>query len=199
MVRGFSEKEREMIKQNLIDEGKLLFDQYGLKKTSVSQITNKVGIAQGSFYLFYSSKEELYFDIVEQEEHAIKELLMEDLLDPAINSEKFTIILIRSLKLIDENPILRRLFLEKEFEQMVRKLPAEKVEQHIQNDGFLLTPLIEKWQSEGRVIKQDPHVIGAMFRAFILLALHKKEIGEEIFDETISLIAESLANRVFKE
>ena len=33
-----------------------------------SLITNTAGIAQGTFYNFFDSKEELYFEILEQEE-----------------------------------------------------------------------------------------------------------------------------------
>ena len=36
-----------------------------LKKTSVDQLTKAVGIAKGSFYKFYESKEILFFAVLE--------------------------------------------------------------------------------------------------------------------------------------
>ena len=37
----------------------------GMKKTSVDQLTKAVGIAKGSFYKFYESKEMLFFAVLE--------------------------------------------------------------------------------------------------------------------------------------
>ena len=37
----------------------------GMKKTSVEQLTKAVGIAKGSFYKFYESKEMLFFAVLE--------------------------------------------------------------------------------------------------------------------------------------
>ncbi len=79
MPRGFSDKEKIMIQESLMENGKRLFSSYGLKKTSISDITRAAGIAQGSFYNFFDSKEELYFEILEAEEQTMKEKLLNDL------------------------------------------------------------------------------------------------------------------------
>ena len=59
----FSEQERELIRQKLLAEGERLFTAYGIKKVSVEEIVQATGIAKGSFYAFYPSKEHLYMDI----------------------------------------------------------------------------------------------------------------------------------------
>ncbi|MDA8233479.1 MAG: TetR/AcrR family transcriptional regulator [Clostridia bacterium] len=43
-----------------------LFAQLGYEKTSVSQIVKKVGVAQGTFYLYFDSKEHVRMGIHEQ-------------------------------------------------------------------------------------------------------------------------------------
>ncbi|MGB9202198.1 TetR/AcrR family transcriptional regulator, partial [Methanobacterium sp.] len=68
MPKTFTDKEKEIIRKTLISQGKILFSKYGLKKTSITELTNIAGIAQGTFYNFFESKEELYFEILEQEE-----------------------------------------------------------------------------------------------------------------------------------
>src|SRR5690625_5412597 len=70
-----------MIRNSLIEQGKFLFSKYGFQKTSIREITKDVGIAQGTFYSFFKSKEELYFVILESEEKGIREQLF--------NVEKF--------------------------------------------------------------------------------------------------------------
>ena len=68
MPKTFTGKEKEIIRKTLITKGRELFSKYGLKKTSITELTNSAGIAQGTFYNFFESKEELYFEILEQEE-----------------------------------------------------------------------------------------------------------------------------------
>ena len=51
MPAGFTDTEKQKIKEGLIKEGRKLFSQYGLKKTTIKDITNAVGIAQGSFII----------------------------------------------------------------------------------------------------------------------------------------------------
>ena len=75
MPKGFTTEEKEIIKNTLIEKGAELFGTYGLKKTNIEEITNAVGIAKGSFYSFYNSKEELFLDVLGQtEKKFIKEM-----------------------------------------------------------------------------------------------------------------------------
>lgn len=60
MPKKFSEIEKTQIKQKLLDSARSLFTRYGIKKTSVEDLTKGAGIAVGTFYAFYQSKEELF-------------------------------------------------------------------------------------------------------------------------------------------
>ena len=71
MPRVFSEGDREAIRRSLIDAGKALFLRYGIRKTSVEQLTHAVGIAKGTFYNFFDSKEDLCLAIFDQEEDVL--------------------------------------------------------------------------------------------------------------------------------
>src|SRR5690625_5812047 len=76
MARGFNSKEKQAIRLSLIEYGRELFSKLGFQKTSILDITKNVGIAQGTFYKFFSSKEELYFVILEMEEQKLREQFM---------------------------------------------------------------------------------------------------------------------------
>lgn len=73
MARGFTDRERTAIRNDLIDAGRELFGKYGLKKTSIEDLTKTVGIAQGSFYTFFKSKEKLYLEVIEREGEFVKQ------------------------------------------------------------------------------------------------------------------------------
>lgn len=61
----FSENEKEQIRNKLLSEGERLFAAHGVKKVTIDDLVEAVGIAKASFYKFYESKEYLYLDIVQ--------------------------------------------------------------------------------------------------------------------------------------
>lgn len=58
MPANFTEKEREKIRQNLIDAGFQMSRECGLKGMTVSKLAESCHIAKGTFYHFFASKEE---------------------------------------------------------------------------------------------------------------------------------------------
>src|SRR5215208_3064924 len=79
MPKGFSDREKELIRTNLLEKGKIYFGTYGLKKTNVEDLTSAVGISKGAFYLFYNSKEELFFELLEQFEAQFRDIILKDI------------------------------------------------------------------------------------------------------------------------
>jgi AcrR family transcriptional regulator len=185
MARKFADHEKEQIRAKLQEHGRELFSKYGLKKTSIEEITKSVGIAQGSFYLFYSSKEELYFDLLEQEEEDIQRKLASIIGNERPTRQTWSKVLKEAIRLIDENPFIRQIYLENQYELLMRKLPMERLEKHFQKDLAQL-PMIRQWQQKGWIIHEQPEVIISLLRALILLTLHKKEMGE-YYEETMDL------------
>lgn len=59
-------------KTKIYDCGKEIFSNKGFKDTNVSDITKKAGIAIGTFYNYYPSKEKLFMDIFLEENAKLK-------------------------------------------------------------------------------------------------------------------------------
>ena len=72
MPRKFTDREKEYLYKTIHSKGKELFLRYGIKKTSIDEIVRNVGIAKGSFYKFYRTKEEMFFAIYESENKRIE-------------------------------------------------------------------------------------------------------------------------------
>lgn len=199
MTRAFNDREKEIIRQSLIEKGRELFLSYGLKKTSISDITKAVGIAQGSFYIFFDSKEDLYFEILQIEEEKIRgNLIDKQLLNKKLTKEVFKLFLKEVFK-ATENPLVKTLLIKEDYENLVRKLSEEKVKQHLQNDSKEMLPLIEYWQSQGIMRKIPAEIIISSIRALFIMSLHKKEIGEEIYEETINFYIDALCEQLILE
>ncbi|MFR8207691.1 TetR/AcrR family transcriptional regulator [Hominenteromicrobium sp.] len=62
---AFTDYETEQLHKALLKETRHCAVTLGMKKTSVDQLTNAVGIAKGSFYKFFESKEMAFFAVLE--------------------------------------------------------------------------------------------------------------------------------------
>lgn len=62
--KTYSDIEKNNIRKSLRREGAKCLSIYGVKKTTVDELVKRTGIPKGTFYLFYSSKEALFFDII---------------------------------------------------------------------------------------------------------------------------------------
>ncbi|MCY9375148.1 TetR/AcrR family transcriptional regulator [Bacillus sp. T17B1] len=200
MARGFTHHEKEAIQETLLKQGQEHFIRYGFKKTNISELSKLAGIAQGTFYKFYDSKEALFFDILNKEEAKVKKILLdENMTGGEITRASFKKFLMKALDLIDNNPFIQMIFIGGEYDNLFRRLSPDQMQNHIDRDEKQLIPLVEMWQESGRLVQEEPHVIVGTLRAFFLLFLHKKDIGEEIHDQTMEFMATCLSNSLIFE
>ncbi|WP_338749248.1 TetR/AcrR family transcriptional regulator [Bacillus sp. FJAT-52991] len=191
----FTEEEKEKIYRSLLEQGRHLFSTLGLKKTSIGDLTKAVGIAQGSYYLFFQSKEELYFAVLEQEEEAIRTYLVEKYFSTGtFNKEQFREFLRESFAIMEENPFIQQLHQDGLLETLFRKIPADKLEQHFADDAAFLLPIIQDAQAKGVIVQKDPETIISLIRSIVLLSLQKEKIGTDHYEDTIQLLIELVAN-----
>lgn len=64
MARSFSEREREHIRNHLMELCGQSWARYGYRKTSVDELCKKAGISKGAFYIFFESKEALFCEVI---------------------------------------------------------------------------------------------------------------------------------------
>lgn len=77
MPKIYSNEKREEITNQLMIVGLELIKQHGLKKMSIQALTKRVGIAQGTFYNFFSSKEMLVYALADSYQQSINKQLEE--------------------------------------------------------------------------------------------------------------------------
>ncbi|QTL97451.1 TetR family transcriptional regulator [Iocasia frigidifontis] len=189
MPRHFSTQEQKMIRNKLIEKGKELIAIFGLKKTTISDLTKAVGISKGSFYNFFASKEELLFTIFKLEGNKLRKKISQEILNSSRDAAKSIKELIKLiLKEMDDNPIINRIYNSDDLNYVYQKLSQEQWKENRELSVDALIPVIEIWQKEARIIEKDPELIISVIRAVVFISLHKKEIGEEIYPETIDLL-----------
>lgn len=201
MSRGFNEHEKQVIKHALIEQASELFRTLGFQKTSIAEITKNVGIAQGTFYTFFTSKEELYFLVLELEEEKIREQLSEidlELEQVKQPKELFKKLLQKMIHIFETNPLMRELYIGDHFKNLWRRLPPEMVKKHYINDEEALSILFKKWKLVGINIKKKPSIVSGILRSLFVLTMHKKEIGEEVYHETLHLFIDMIADKLIE-
>ena len=79
MATAFTAEEKEVIRKKLHKVAKECLQRYGVKKTTVDQMAAMTDISKGSFYNFYSSKEMLFFAVLEEYQIDVMDRLTEQL------------------------------------------------------------------------------------------------------------------------
>ena len=90
MATAFTDEEKEIIRTKLHKAARECLQRYGVRKTTVDQMVAMVDISKGSFYNFYSSKEILFFTVLEEYQIEIMNSFAEQLEQKnQINTDQF--------------------------------------------------------------------------------------------------------------
>jgi AcrR family transcriptional regulator len=178
-------------KTDIFTCGKELFSTKGFKDTNVSNITKMAGIAVGTFYNYYPSKEKLFLEIFLEENAKLKKSMMQSLdldEDPLKLMKQLMELNIQGMY---ANPILKEWYNKDVFDK-IEQLYREENGIHAVDflyDSF--TELVKKWQAEGKMRNDiDCKLIMALFTALINIDTHKEEIGASHFPQLLDYLAE---------
>lgn len=75
MPVSFTREQQEEIKEQLFHEGIRLSRKFGVQRMTISKLTSACGIAKGSFYSFYKSKEEFILALFQWADKKTEEML----------------------------------------------------------------------------------------------------------------------------
>lgn len=196
MPKAFSENEKETIRAQMREKGRKLFEQQGLRKTSVDELTEAVGISKGAFYLFYESKEELFMEILEGFEQEIQTAILKFAIHPNAEARRNVREMLKSFLLKwDAYPLLKN-FNKTDFDYLVRKIPAERALQHARSDEEFSAQLIKKIKREGIAVKASPRTIGNLIKSLFFLSLHRDDLGQSAYEESINILIDLVAGYI---
>jgi AcrR family transcriptional regulator len=199
MPRGFSDREKERIRGGLIEQGEAFLKTYGIRKTSVEDLTRVVGISKGAFYLFYGSKEELFFEVLGRWEDEYHADLLGSALRPGVAPRRqVKDFLKRAFSVWRTHPLFTH-FDQQEYEHLVRKLPEEKVEANLRKDEVFVGELLGRWRQNGVTVDCGPDVFLGLMRALFFIGLHEQDLGRDAYPEVTELFIDSLVQRIVQE
>ncbi len=177
MPKPFSEREKNLIRERLLEHGYKMFSAYGLAKTNVDEIARAAGISKGSFYGFYESKEALFMDVIELVEKRVRQQLLAtiDLPGPSPRARLYAVFR-KAFQLFSELSVLQ-LFTGSDYELLFRRIPLEKLQHHLANDYAFFEELIERVKGAGIPVQAQSTQITALLYPLVLSILHQDELG----------------------
>ena len=199
MVRAFSDEEKEVIRQAVVQAAERLFTEQGFSKTTISEIARTAGIGKGTFYLFFKSKEEVVWALHDAMHHRFHDELTEILGGISTNPLEAIPAFLRAVFGIFNDPLVVKLQQTGDFARLARAMTHEQMEEHtaMSLDGMI--SLVVAAQRAGAIVEGDPAVIAGTIRSVCFIGLHREEIGEEIYPEVvdmvISLVAKGLTRK----
>ena len=142
---AFTEEQNETIRRDLIREARCCGVTVGMRKTSVEQLTEAVGISKGSFYKFFDSKELLFFAVLEDIHTecfaaAQKSLQENAAIDPA---SRTAAAILAACRWLSETKAF--VFIENDAEFLLHRLPEEVKTAHYHDDETHIRLLLEKY------------------------------------------------------
>jgi AcrR family transcriptional regulator len=194
MPRGFAEHEKQLIQQRLLEQGYKLFSAFGLKKTTVEELAAAAGISKGAFYLFYESKEALLMDVVEEkaEKRFRQDLLAAiDLPGPSPRA-RLLAILQKAFMLFKTIPLLQ-FFTGSDYDLLFRRVPAEKLQEHLASDRAFFVQLIARCQGAGIPIRARPEEMNNLLYALVLTVMHGDDLGQNSVEGAMDVLLELVA------
>lgn len=196
MPKSFTENERYYIRKRLMEETQNCLKQYGVRKTTVDELVRRVNIPKGTFYLFFESKEILFYEVLCSFHDELQNKLIQDLqaLNEHVSASRLTELLLDLYKRV-EGSFLYKIITDGDLELLLRRLPPELASLHAKKDDFSIEQLISMLPG----IKSDNiKALSAAMRAIFLSMLHKHEIGDEVFDDALRLMINGIVMQMFE-
>ena len=196
MATAFTDEEKKVIKKKLHTVAKECLQRYGVKKTTVDQMVVMANISKGSFYNFYSSKELLFFAVLEEYQVEIMNRLTEQLeQENLINTNQFVQLLYDFYQNFRYS-FMYTIFKNNEMELLIRKLPKEVITTHHLLDNGMIEKIVSRINIQENITVE---IVSALFRTIAMCILHIDEIGGKQFDTVLKLLIQGIVREITEE
>ena len=196
MATAFTDEEKEVIRKKLHKVAKECLQRYGVKKTTVDQMAAMTDISKGSFYNFYSSKEMLFFAVLEEYQIDVMDRLTEQLDMEAKIDTNHLVQLLYDFYQDFRYSFVYTIFKNHEMELLLRKLPKEAITNHHLIDDRMVKKIVSRINIRENV---SVEIVSALFRTIAMTILHIEEIGEEQFDIALKFVIQGIVEQITKE
>ncbi len=183
----------ERTRQKLLEAAETVFAELGYHDASIVKITEAAGVGQGTFYLYFASKKEVFDEVVLDLNSRVRHAMTEAAEKGATRAERELLGFGAFFHFTAEHPALYRIVRQAEFVS-----PETLVIHYERLTGGYVTGLRQAMEA-GEVAQGDPEVlawslmgIGELVGMRWILWNGEREMPEAIFDELARIIVRVL-------
>jgi AcrR family transcriptional regulator len=120
----------------ILNSARGLFNKFGFKKTTIDEVVREAGVAKGTFYLYFKSKEELFVETIK----SIREEMMSEYFKYIEKSDtpakKLEGTLRFALEMLDKHPLFSRITAKDEELKMVLTMVDDPSTKELQAEAL---------------------------------------------------------------
>ena len=193
MATAFSGKERARITVSLRESAREVAVNSGMKNVTVEELATKAGISKGAFYKFYSSKELLFLEILEETHTQVYGMAGRLLSQSSARTqaERAAETILNVCRLLEESGMVP--FMENALPVLLQNLPEDVLKAHYHGDEVHVLELLHRIAPDSEV---PDDFAAATVRSLLLFIAHRSQIGEH-YQEVLEILVRGTCEQLF--
>jgi AcrR family transcriptional regulator len=180
-------------RRRLLEVAEAVFAELGYHDASIVKITEAAGVGQGTFYLYFASKKEVFDELVLDLNHRVRQAMTEAASQGATRAERELLGFTAFFHFTAAHPALYRIIRQAEF------VSPEMLHRHYERltDGYVAG--LRQAMEQGEIAHGDPEVlawalmgIGELVGMRWILWAEEQELPREVSDELAAIIRRAI-------
>lgn len=193
MPIAFTAEERAELRGKLLENARGFVKEQSARKITVEQLTASVGISKGAFYLFYPSKEHLFYALLRQMHAELYGPAVRMLEEPqGTPAEQLTRAILEGCRALDESGLCR--FWEQDAPEILKAIPVEERTAQQEQEYAVFHRFLAQ---NGRPGVPEAQAMNAL-RGLILTVPMRRKLGED-YPQILLWMAQGICAQIFAE
>ncbi|MDR4887883.1 TetR/AcrR family transcriptional regulator [Fredinandcohnia sp. QZ13] len=187
-------------RQTLFDAARAIFSEQGFKKTNIAAITNRANVAVGTFYKYYTSKEQIFCEVYLAENEQAKRKIISQIDTDQSPKEVVRQFFEKVLQIGKHNAILAEWYQNTEISQLIMEHNQDSDDWQNSFVYSFLIDSIKRWRESGQFRQDiDLDTMISLFKALVVVDIHHDEIDSQNYPQVIKLLAEIIVDGLSAE
>jgi AcrR family transcriptional regulator len=188
-------KRGERTRRKLLEAAEAVFAELGYHDASIVKITEAAGVGQGTFYLYFASKKDVFDELVVDLNHRVRQAMTEAASQGATRVEMERLGFAAFFRFTAEHPALYRIIRQAEF------VSPETLQLHYERLTSGYVAGLREAMEAGEIAEGDPELlawalmgIGELVGMRWILWAGRDELSTEMLDELGRIIARTIGS-----
>ena len=174
-----------------------IFSKTGYKATGISEIAKQAGVAVGSFYNYYDSKEAIFLDIYIDENSSVRQTMIEELDWEIDMIDLISQLFAQSRALVSSNKILAEWYNPAIADELHSYYSSEEGKVTNPFHQFLVKTFTHRLQAEGHSPEKIQDIL-QVYNLFYYMDMHITENDFPDISKTVEILATNFIKGILK-